>query len=138
MLNCIWRFSMAESHVVSALKHKRGELAGEIVAAERRINDLRASLVHVDATLKLFMGSSANPEAIPARLPRPTPLLEHPMARGDLTKAILDAVRRADTAITTNDVAEMVAEELSIALDDDGRRRKLSAWASHRARPRPN
>ena len=47
---------MAESHVVSALKTKRGEIAGEIVAAERRITDLRAALVHVDATLKLFAG----------------------------------------------------------------------------------
>jgi hypothetical protein len=62
---------MAESHVASALRHKRGEIAGEIMAAERRINDLRASLVHVDATLKLFVGSDANPEAIPPRLPRP-------------------------------------------------------------------
>jgi hypothetical protein len=116
---------MAESHVVSALRDKRGEISGEIVAAERRINDLRASLVHVDATLKLFAGRDINPEAILSRLPKAKPLLAQPMSRGDLTKAILDAVRRAGDSVTTNEVTEAVAVALDIAANDADRMRRL-------------
>ncbi len=45
---------MAEPHVVSALVAKRAELAGEIEAAEKRVAKLRADLLHLDATLRLF------------------------------------------------------------------------------------
>lgn len=118
---------MAESHVVSALRHKRGEIAGEIVAAERRINDLRTSLVHVDATLKLFAGSEANPEAIPPRLPRPVRSLPTPTStRGDLTRTLLDVMRRADCGMSTADVAEQLAQALGIALDSSARRQTFN------------
>jgi hypothetical protein len=117
---------MAESHVVSALKTKRGEIAGEIVAAERRITDLRAALVHVDATLKLFAGSDANPEAIPPRLPKPTRALPAPSARGDITRAVLDVLRQADCGLSTSEVAEKVAQTLGVALDTSARRQAFN------------
>jgi hypothetical protein len=43
---------MAEPHVVTALRAKHAELAGEIQAAEKRLAQLRADLVHLDATLR--------------------------------------------------------------------------------------
>jgi hypothetical protein len=39
---------MAESHVVSALVDKRGELAGQIVRIEQQLGQFRADLIHVD------------------------------------------------------------------------------------------
>ncbi len=45
---------MAESHVVSALAAKRPEIAGVIAHIERQLGQLRACLVHLDATLFLF------------------------------------------------------------------------------------
>lgn len=105
---------MAESHVASALRHKRGEIAGEIIASERRITELRAALVHVDATLKLFAGDDANPEAIPPRLPRPMRALGAPSRRGDLTRTTLDVVRRAGCGVSTAEVADQVASALGM------------------------
>ncbi|OJX74828.1 hypothetical protein [Magnetospirillum sp. 64-120] len=117
---------MAESHVVSALRHKRGEIAGEIIAAERRITDLRAALVHVDATLKLFAGSEANPEAIPPRLPKPTRALPAPSGRGDITRAVLDVLRQTDCSLSSADIAENVAQTLGIVLDTSARRQAFN------------
>jgi hypothetical protein len=47
---------------LSPLRAKRAEMAGEIDAAERRADQLRADLIHIDAVLRLF-----DPEAIPAK-----------------------------------------------------------------------
>ncbi|MBF0306741.1 MAG: hypothetical protein HQL41_13945 [Alphaproteobacteria bacterium] len=113
---------MAESHVVSALRHKRGGIAGEIIAAERRITDLRAALVHVDATLKLFAGSETNPEAIPPRLPRPVRELPSSLGRGGLTRAVLDVVRQAGGGVVTADVAVQAALRLGIDPETGPRR----------------
>ena len=47
---------MDGSHAIAALVRKRAELAGEIEAGETRLRTLRASLAHVDATIRLFDG----------------------------------------------------------------------------------
>ena len=51
---------MTEPHVVSALKAKRAELAGEIELTTRQLQALRTALEHLDATLCLF-----DPAAVP-------------------------------------------------------------------------
>ncbi|KAF0221615.1 MAG: hypothetical protein FD176_3160 [Rhodospirillaceae bacterium] len=108
---------MAETHVLSALRHKRGEIAGRIVAAERQITELRASLVHLDATLKLFAGDGINPEAIPARLPRTKMALPVPSGRGDITKAVLNVLRQTEIGLSTAEVAEQVATGIGVTFD---------------------
>jgi hypothetical protein len=110
---------MAESHIVSALRQKRGEIAGGIVVAERQINDLRASLVHVDATLKLFAGDEINPEAIRARIPAPAKAFTLPksVGRGDLVRAVLDVLRRADGNLTAMEVTERAAIAFDVPAD---------------------
>jgi len=45
---------MAESHVVSGLVAKRGELAGEVERHRRELHRLADELVHLDATIHLF------------------------------------------------------------------------------------
>jgi hypothetical protein len=45
---------MAESHVVSGLVAKRGELAGEVEHHRRELQRLTDELGHVDATIRLF------------------------------------------------------------------------------------
>jgi hypothetical protein len=54
---------------IGALKRKRAELAGLIVAAEKQVADLRADLVHIDNALRI-MNSPDDPALIPARKPR--------------------------------------------------------------------
>ena len=45
---------MAELHVIAALRDKRSELAGMVIGLERQLAEHRASLMHVDATMRLF------------------------------------------------------------------------------------
>ena len=45
---------MAESHVVSGLVAKRGELAGEVEHHRRELRRLADALGHVEATIRLF------------------------------------------------------------------------------------
>jgi hypothetical protein len=108
--------TMAESHVVSALRQKRAEVAGQITATERRIGDLRTSLVHLDATLRLF-DDGINPEAILAKLPKPEAKVAR-LPHGDLTKAVLDTLRQATAPLTKNEVADRVAEVLDLPVND--------------------
>jgi hypothetical protein len=53
---------MTETHVVSALRAKRAEISGHIHELEKKIGRLRASLLHVDASLRLF-SPGADPDA---------------------------------------------------------------------------
>ena len=62
---------MAEPHVVSALKAKRAELAGEIELATRRLQGLRAALEHLDATRCACFEPAAVLEAIEPKVWRP-------------------------------------------------------------------
>jgi hypothetical protein len=45
---------LAEGHVVGALRSKRAELAGVVQRLERELLERRNSLVHLDATMRLF------------------------------------------------------------------------------------
>jgi hypothetical protein len=45
---------MTELHVIAALRDKRSELAGMVTGLEQQLAEHRASLTHVDATMRLF------------------------------------------------------------------------------------
>jgi hypothetical protein len=45
---------MAEPHIISALRDKRSELAGVVKRMELELVEHRASLTHLDATMRLF------------------------------------------------------------------------------------
>ena len=53
---------------ISALARKRAELAGEIIAREAALDQLRADLVHLDAAIRI-MCPEAEPELIRPRKP---------------------------------------------------------------------
>ena len=57
---------MSEPHVVSALRAKRAEISGHIYDLEKKIGRLRASLLHVDAAIRLF-SPGTDPDAIPPK-----------------------------------------------------------------------
>jgi hypothetical protein len=48
------RAAMAEPHVISALRSKRSELGGVVNQLEQRLEQHRADLAHLDATMRLF------------------------------------------------------------------------------------
>jgi hypothetical protein len=56
-------YGMADSHVISALREKRAELSGELIAAEKRILQLRDDITGLDRTIRVF-DPTAEPHAI--------------------------------------------------------------------------
>jgi hypothetical protein len=95
---------MAESHVVSALVNKRAEIAGMIARTEQQLGQSRADLVHLDATLRLF-APDLEPKTIPAKKIRQADLW---FEQGELSRRVLDALRRADEPIRAADLVRAV------------------------------
>ena len=81
-----------EGHTVTAnaLVAKRADILFEIGELEKRIEQLRIELVHLDAVLRMFRPDFKS-EGLPVRHRRPTksPYFAH----GELTKRIYDAMR---------------------------------------------
>lgn len=79
---------MAETHVVSALRGKRGELAGMIDGLQDQLRQAMIDLDHVDATLRMF-----DPEIeLDEIKPKPLPPRHHAF-KGQVTRAILAMLR---------------------------------------------
>ena len=95
---------MAESHVVTALVAKRAEIAGVIVQTERQLGQFRADLIHIDATLRLF-APDLEPKAIPAKKIRQS---DRWFEQGELSRRVLDALRRAGEPMRAPDVVRAV------------------------------
>jgi hypothetical protein len=95
---------MAESHVVSALANKRAEIAGMIARTQQQLGQFRADLVHLDATIHLFV-PAMEPETIPAKRIRQSDLW---FERGELSRSVLDALRRAAAPIRAPDLVRAV------------------------------
>ena len=58
---------MADPHVISALREKRALVAGQIEKVERKLEQHRADLTHIDGVLRLF-----EPEHDPRDQPKRT------------------------------------------------------------------
>ena len=95
---------MAESHVVSALVNKRAEIAGMIARTEQQLGQFRADLVRLDAALRLF-APSLEPKTIPDKKIRQADLW---FAQGELSRRVLDALRRAGEPIRAPDLVRAV------------------------------
>jgi hypothetical protein len=48
---------MAESTTIATLKHKRDEIARSIIAYEKRLDQARADLAHINAAITIFAAS---------------------------------------------------------------------------------
>jgi hypothetical protein len=105
---------VAEPHVVTALRAKHAELAGEIHAGEKRIAQLRADLVHLDATLRLF-DPSAKPGAIPTRRPCRR---KGWFNDGELPRRILDTLRTSPEPLSANAITASVMAAKSLDAGD--------------------
>jgi hypothetical protein len=58
---------MADPHVISALREKRALVAGLIEKLERRLEQHRADLTHIDGVLRLFQPDRDPAEIKPKR-----------------------------------------------------------------------
>src|SRR6202163_666761 len=105
---------MTDTHVVSALRHKRAEISGHIHDLEKRIARQRASLANLDATIKLF-SPGTNPDAIPPkRVYRRTRYFAH----NELSRLMQDALRTASGPLTSAEIAAAVMQAKVMPADD--------------------
>jgi hypothetical protein len=109
---------MAESHVIGALRDKRSELAGIVMSLEQQLVQRRASLTHLDATMRLF-DPELRPEEIRPRKQRSCNAWFRP---GECLRLIYDVLRDAPEPVTTRDLANRIVEVKSIAITDDRQR----------------
>jgi hypothetical protein len=92
---------MADPHVISALREKRAELSGELIAAEKRILQLRTDIDSLDGAIRVF-----DPTSEPHKI---RPILRRKKSafipRGQCSRAILDMLRRADSPMTAREIS---------------------------------
>jgi hypothetical protein len=91
---------MADPHVISALREKRALVSGLIEKLERKLEQHRADLTHIDGVLRLFQ-----PEHDPASIkPKRTYVRRtRYFARNEWSRLTMDALRAADGARMTTD-----------------------------------
>ncbi len=103
---------MADLHVVSALRGKRGELAGRIDALQDQLREAMIDLDHVDATLRLFDPDIELDEIKPKPLPP-----RHHAFKGQVSRAIL-AMLRADGAMDGKAITIRLMAERELNAND--------------------
>jgi hypothetical protein len=93
---------MRYTYAISALRHKRARLAGEIEAAERAIAKQRAELATLDATLRLF-----HPDADPSHITSVRPVWRGIYFRhGERPRLCLEALRDAGGPLSAPRIGE--------------------------------
>jgi hypothetical protein len=95
---------VADLHVISALREKRALVAGLIEKLERKLEQHRADLTHIDGVLRLFQPDRDPDEIKPKRTYRRTRYF----ARNELARHCMDALRDAPGLITTDEIAAQV------------------------------
>jgi hypothetical protein len=103
----------SNKYALAALRERRAELAGEIKTLESRLRHIRDSLVHVDATLRLF-DPDGNPNSIRPKRPYKRVKL---FGQGKLNRLILDALRKSTQPLRTQEVIDAIAAAVDFGPD---------------------
>lgn len=103
---------MANENVLSGLIRKRAEVAGELEAAQQRVRQLIIDIDNVDATIRIFAPDIDLEEIRPKPLPP-----RHVAFKGEISRAIMDALRGTGEALSTRDLTlrVMAARDLNAA-----------------------
>jgi hypothetical protein len=114
---------MGDTFVISGLRKKRAELSGELIAAEKRVLQLRADIECVDGAIRLF-----DPDAEPRKIrPVRARRASGPIPRGQCSRAILDMLRQAENPMTVREVAAQLAADYRIDATNKGAMHALVA-----------
>jgi hypothetical protein len=126
---------MTDTHVVSALKEKRIQVASRIEALQGQLRQAVIDLDHVEAALLLF-DPNADMAALPARKVAPISY----DTKGDTGRIILETLRTATKPLSTAKVCEAVMIARRLDTNDKGLCRvmmrrtnaNLKHWAKRR------
>jgi hypothetical protein len=103
---------MADLHVVTALRSKRAELAGQIDALQDQLREAMIAVDHVDSTLRLFVPDIDLDEIKPKPLPP-----RHHAFKGQVTRSIL-AMLRKEGAMDAKAITLRLMAERELNLND--------------------
>jgi hypothetical protein len=107
---------MADPHVISALREKRALVAGLIEKLERKLEQHRADLTHIDGVLRLFQ-PDRDPDDIKPK--RTYARRTRYFAKGELSRLVLEALRDARSKpLGTDDIAGQVITAKSFDATD--------------------
>jgi hypothetical protein len=105
---------MADPHVLTALRRKYAQLAGELRGCHARAADLENDLAQVAATIRMFRADEDVDAIFPLRH-RPEPHWSHGAV---WARTALDVLRTATKPLTMREIALGVMEACSIPADD--------------------
>ena len=125
MPNAIVPRGAEHAPILHGLVRKRAEVAGQIERCRAELRDLQASAAHIDATIRLF-----NPDVRIEAIKPKRELAPHAALHGEVTRAVIDALRAADVPLTSRELAAEVID----ARDLDGADRALEVTMAKRVR----
>jgi hypothetical protein len=100
---------MPNTYAISALKDKRARLAGELKEAKRRVHQIKMSIVHADAVLRM-LDEGYEPRSVrPKRTFTKNPA---GLAKGQAVRVALDILRQSGERLNTNELARRVLAKL--------------------------
>ena len=100
-------------YALAALRERRAAIAGEITQTEARLRHLRESVVHIDATLRMF-----DPDADPSKIKGKKPYKRVKLfGAGKLNRLIMDALRNGSGPMTLAEIVEAICAELKFGPD---------------------
>ena len=107
----------------AALIRKRAELAGDALALDARLAQLRADLVHLDAAIRILC-PHAEPELI--RPKRPSRKGCDWFGRQELPRLILDVLRLSEQPLSCHDIARAVMTRKGMDAGDGTALRRIA------------
>ena len=114
--------SRGDRYALSALRKRRATLASEIIHLESQVRARKASLGHVDATLKLLDPGYDAGTVKPRRIPQRIRLFR----QGELGRLILGALRDADGELST---AQIISALVKAGGHGEGARKAMGQRA---------
>ena len=105
---------MVTAHAITALRDKRGELAGQIDALQDQLRQAFIDMDHIDATLRMFQPDIELDEIKPKPLPP-----RHRAYKGQVTRAIL-AMLRKEGPMDARAITLRLMAERELNVNDSG------------------
>jgi hypothetical protein len=116
---------MTQTHVISALVQRRAELVGEIKHSQLHTRKLLEDLDHLDATIRQFDLDYKVEDITPKGFRPPSDWA----GRGEMSRVVLDVLRRAKEPMTTQELAKEIMKARGLPVNDAKLLRKMTKRA---------